>query len=276
MIYGKPPAIPPNDTLPTARNLGTVVHLVEPTPDHRARPRGCLLHPDRPYRDGPRLRRRDHRLLGLLPGHRRGRAWRWKSATWPAMCSALASGSASRSARDSAHAPCLRRFRVRTAPAARGPTRWTSTSCPRSSRSKSQTLLPGQGGQPGGATASLVVTLQGDRLDPATAENPANYAVTWLGPDGTVGTADDQVIPLATGFQSVVYDPSANLDVASGKIHPTAVRQTVTLLFGQPAPRGLVPGHTLAGHPGSVVHGGRTELAVRRNRVRRASCRERE
>ena len=103
---------------------------------------------------------------------------------------------------------------------------------------EAQTLLPGQGGLPGGATASLVVTLQGDRLDPTTAENPANYTVTWLGPDGKAGTADDQVIPLATNFQSVVYDPSANLDVASGKIHPTAVRQTVTLLFANPLPAG--------------------------------------
>jgi hypothetical protein len=103
---------------------------------------------------------------------------------------------------------------------------------------EAQTLLPGQGGLPGGATASLVVTFQGDRLDPATAQNPANYTVTWLGPDGKPGTADDQIIPLATGFQSVVYDPSANIDVASGKIHPTAVRQTVTLLFSQPLPAG--------------------------------------
>ena len=85
---------------------------------------------------------------------------------------------------------------------------------------EAQTLLPGQGGLPGGATASLVVTFQGDRLDPATAENPANYTITWLGPDGKAGTSDDQVIPLATGFQSVVYDPSANLDVSSGTIHP--------------------------------------------------------
>jgi hypothetical protein len=103
---------------------------------------------------------------------------------------------------------------------------------------ESQTLLPGQGGLPGGPTASLVVTLQGDRLDPATAENPANYTVTWLGPDGQPGTADDQVIPLAAGVQSVVYDPSTNVDVNSGKVQPTALRQTVTLLFSQPLPAG--------------------------------------
>src|SRR6185369_3054842 len=31
VIFGKQPVIPPNDTPLTARNLGTVVHLVEPT-----------------------------------------------------------------------------------------------------------------------------------------------------------------------------------------------------------------------------------------------------
>ena len=102
---------------------------------------------------------------------------------------------------------------------------------------EAQPLLPGRGGNPGGPTASLVVTLQGDRLDPATAEDPANYTVTWLGPDGLAGTADDQVIPLADG-QAVVYDPSTNVDVASGTTYPTAVRQTVTLLFANPLPAG--------------------------------------
>jgi hypothetical protein len=102
---------------------------------------------------------------------------------------------------------------------------------------EAQPLLPGVGGNPGGPTASLVVTLQGDRLDPAAAEDPANYTVTWAGPDGLFGTADDQAIPLAAG-PSAVYDPSANVDVASGTTYPTAVRQTVTLLFDQPLPAG--------------------------------------
>ena len=100
-------------------------------------------------------------------------------------------------------------------------------------------LLPGQSGFAGGPTTSLVITFQGDRLDPASAENPANYTVTWLGPDGVSGT-DDKVIPLAndSGFQSVVYDPGANINVATGKDYPTAVRQTVTLFFDQPLPAG--------------------------------------
>jgi hypothetical protein len=142
---------------------------------------------------------------------------------------------------------------------------------------EAQALLPGAGSNPGGPTASLVVTLQGDRLDPATAEDPANYTVTWLGPDGLLGTADDQVIPVASGH-SVVYDPSANVDVASGTTYPTAVRQTVTLLFASPLPAGsyaitlrpaiqtapfndqeaglLSGGAAFAGHPVVSVSGG--------------------
>ena len=48
---------------------------------------------------------------------------------------------------------------------------------------QSQPLLPGSGPDPGGPTASLVLTFQGDRLDPASAEDAANYVVTWLGPE---------------------------------------------------------------------------------------------
>lgn len=88
---------------------------------------------------------------------------------------------------------------------------------------------------PGGPATSIVLTLQGDRLDPATAEDPANYTVTWLGANG-----DTRVIPVAAtgGAQPVVYNPGANLDVSSGRTFPTAVRQTVTLLFAEPLPVG--------------------------------------
>jgi hypothetical protein len=102
---------------------------------------------------------------------------------------------------------------------------------------QAQALLPGAGARPGGPTASLVLTFQGDRLDPDTAQNPANYTVTWLGPDGLPDTADDEVIPVVA-TQGVVYDPSTNVDVASGTVYPTAVRQTVTLLFDRPLPPG--------------------------------------
>jgi hypothetical protein len=46
------------------------------------------------------------------------------------------------------------------------------------------------------------------------------------------------VIALATTGQNVAYDPSTNVDINSGKVQPTAVRQTVTLLCGQALPAG--------------------------------------
>jgi hypothetical protein len=102
---------------------------------------------------------------------------------------------------------------------------------------EAQPLLPGETSNPGGATASLVVTLQGDRLDPTTAQNPANYVITWAGPDGKFGTADDQVLSVDS-VQGVVYDPSTNVDVTSGNTYPTAVKQTLTFLFDQALPAG--------------------------------------
>src|SRR5262249_39552677 len=90
---------------------------------------------------------------------------------------------------------------------------------------------------PGGPATSLVLTFQGDRLDPAAASSPPHYTVTL---HGVSGFTADQVIPLASapGAQAVVYDPGANLDVVSGLHYATAVRQTVTLLFDQPLPPG--------------------------------------
>jgi hypothetical protein len=46
------------------------------------------------------------------------------------------------------------------------------------------------------------------------------------------------VIALATTGQNVVYDPGTSVDINGGKVQPTAVRQTVTLLFGQALPAG--------------------------------------
>src|SRR5207237_3623729 len=83
---------------------------------------------------------------------------------------------------------------------------------------ESQALLPGLGPNPGGPTASLVLTFQGDRLDQATAEDPANYRVTWLGPDGIAGTADDRVLTIQgrSGNRSAADGPRAKLNVPSG------------------------------------------------------------
>ena len=102
-------------------------------------------------------------------------------------------------------------------------------------------LLPGANGQPGGPTGLLVLTLQGDRLDPESAEDPSNYTITFLGADGISETDDDQVIPLGINDRSrqpVVANPGSNVDVSSGQTFATAIRQTVTLSFDQPLPPG--------------------------------------
>src|SRR5437870_2765401 len=94
---------------------------------------------------------------------------------------------------------------------------------------QAQPLLPGTDGKPGGPTSSLTLVFQGDRLNASTAEDPKNYTVTWLGPDGIAGTADDQPIPLTCTLTDgcIVYNPEANVEVSSGRTYPTAVRQTV-------------------------------------------------
>jgi hypothetical protein len=126
---------------------------------------------------------------------------------------------------------------------------------------------------PGGPVTSIVLTLQGDTLDPTEAEDPRNYTVILLGPGG--GS-----IPIAAagGGQSVVYDPGTNVDVTGGLNYATAEDQTITLLFAHSLPVGsyeielspaivsaaynaaeagvLVPGDgSLAGHPVVTVAG---------------------
>jgi hypothetical protein len=100
---------------------------------------------------------------------------------------------------------------------------------------EAQALLPGTTEEiPGGPTTSLVLTLQGDRLDPDTAQDVSNFTVTHAGADNQLGTSDDQTI-LVT---EAVYSPSTNVDISSGLTFPTAVRQTITLLFDDPLPAG--------------------------------------
>jgi hypothetical protein len=123
---------------------------------------------------------------------------------------------------------------------------------------------------PGGPTNSLVITLQGDRLDPSTAEDAKNYTVTWAGSDGIFGTADDQVMTIATatGSQPVIYSPGTNVDTAAGyavgtsgpPVFPTAVRQTVTLLFDQPLPEGSYTVELKAGIQADPYNSGETAL----------------
>jgi hypothetical protein len=87
---------------------------------------------------------------------------------------------------------------------------------------------------PGGPTTSIIISLQGDRLDPAAAEDTSNYIVTFLGADETLGTADDRMLSVA----EAVYAPGANVGINSGTERPENIRQTVTLLFDEALPAG--------------------------------------
>jgi hypothetical protein len=118
-----------------------------------------------------------------------------------------------------------------------------------------QNLLPGTNSTNAGPTTSLTLLFQGDRLDAASAESAGNYKVIWLGPNGVEGGGDDQEFlagpGLPAGSRAAVYNPGSNVDIASGRAVPLLVRQTVTLFFAQPLPEGnfeviVTPGVTSA------------------------------
>jgi hypothetical protein len=253
IIYGKPLTLPPNTTPATARNLGTVVHLAEPTqtivPGHEDSYYTLTVPTEAARGAGDELLD----FSGLFQGI--GGAGLAMEVT-DANGRVLGAGERFRISAPQGAVLGLHVFGVPAfgggfgnggpggiggfgnggpqgngGPPGTGAYTLDIDVLPQVVSIAAQALLPSAGAAPGGPTTSLVITLQGDRLDLATAEDPSNYTVVWHGPNG------DQVIPLAAG-QSVVYDSSSNVDVASGLTYPTAVRQTVTLLFDQPLPAG--------------------------------------
>jgi hypothetical protein len=240
VIYGKRPVILPNTTPQTARNLGTVVHVVEPTmtlvPGHQDAYFTLTVPTEAAHGAGDEILDFSGSFQALeAPGI----ALEVRDAAG----NLLGSGERVRVRAPQGAVLTLHVFGITGAGGVRGSGAYTLDIdvLPQVVSVEDQPLLPGAGDNPGGPTTSLVITLQGDRLDPASAQNPANYRVTWLGPDGLLGTADDQVIPIGAvtaGGQPVVYDPSANVEVATGTVYPTAVRQTVTLLFPDALPPG--------------------------------------
>jgi hypothetical protein len=235
VIYGQKPASSASGA-PGDPNLGTVVHVVEPTltivPGHEEEDYTLTVPTEAAHGAGDEVLDFSGDFQATSGG---GITMQVRDAA----NNVLGSGARFRVRAPQGAVLSLRVFGVPDAQGVPGAGAYTLDIdvLPQVVSVEAQPLLPGVSSNPGGPTASLVVTLQGDRLDPATAEDPANYTVTWLGPDGLLGTADDQVIPVASGH-SVVYDPSANVDVASGLTYPTAVRQTVTLLFASPLPAG--------------------------------------
>jgi hypothetical protein len=235
VIFSKRPTIPAHD-LSADPNLGTVVHLLEPTltivPGHEEEDFTLTV----PTEDAHGA---DNEVLDFSGDFQATTGAGLRMEVRDAAGNLLGAGERFRVVAPQGAQLTLRVFGVTGPDGSQGTGAYTLDidTLPQVVSVEAQALLPGQGAAPGGPTASLVVTLQGDRLDPTAAQNPANYTVTWAGPDGILGTADDQVIPVAA-TQGVVYDPSTNVDVGSGKDFPTAVRQTVTLLFDQPLPAG--------------------------------------
>ncbi|HEY7088349.1 MAG TPA: FG-GAP-like repeat-containing protein, partial [Tepidisphaeraceae bacterium] len=233
LIFDAPPDIPANSTRQSARDLGTVVHLLQPT-------------------------------LTIVPGH----ADAWYRLTVPTEATSTLAEVLDFSANFEHEQGAGLQMQVLDASgkllgggahvriaAAQGQTLYVHilsnsadaagaytldiATLPQLVSARGQALLPGINGFTGGPTSSLVLTFQGDRLDQTVAEDPGNYLITWLGPDGLAGTADDRRIPIEIGeAQAVVYNPGANVDVSTGLAYPTAVHQTVTLLFKDPLPAG--------------------------------------
>jgi hypothetical protein len=240
VIYGQPPNILPNNTLATARDLGTVVHLLEQTltivPGHE----DAFFKLTVPTEAVPGA---GDEVIDFSALFEAIEGAGLSMEVLDADGNVLGSGERFRVRAAQGAVLTVHVFGVESADGTRGSGAYTLdiNVLPQVVSVEAQPLLPGVGANPGGPTTSLVVTLQGDRLDPATAEDPENYRVVWLGADGVPNTGDEQLFLITCGSaasQCVVYDPSANIEVASGRTFPTAVRQTVTLLFKDPLPAG--------------------------------------
>jgi hypothetical protein len=239
VFYGIPPALPPNITAQTARDLGVITHQVVPTlsivPTHEDSFFKLTVPTEAVANAGPEV----IDFSGLFRFVDNGGL---SMEVTNAAGNVLGSGARFQVIATQGEVLTLHVFGAGTSPGPRGVGAYTLDIdvLPQFVGVQAEALLPGQFGGPGGPTTSLVITLQGDRLDPRTAETAANYHVFSLGQDGVTAPGAVREIPLNTtsGFQSVVYNPGANVDVTTGITYPTAERQTITLLFTQPLPAG--------------------------------------
>ncbi len=268
VVYGisaAPPVVPANTTAATARDLATVVHYVTPALSivpGRADAYYTFTVPTEVAGGGPQV-------IDLSAAFRYETGPSLQMQVLDAGGNVLASGARVRVVAAQGAQLTVRVF-GQTAGAETGYGAYTLdiTVLPQVVAAEAKAFLPG------GPATSIVLTLQGDRLDPATAEDPANYLVMLQLPGGS------QVIPVKAvgGGQPVVYNPGATVGVSSGVTYPPAVRQTVTLLFDAPLPVGsysitlkpgiqaapfaageveaLAGGAAFAGHPVVSVAGG--------------------
>ena len=235
VIYGSPPTIGSNSTRESARDLGPLVHVVEPTltiTPHNSESWYSLTVPTESF-DTTRKQ-----VLDFSGGFANQAGGGLVMEVTDRDGNLLGRGERFRVL---AHQGDLLYVHIFGKPAEQGNSgsgayTLVIDTLPRLVEVEPLTLLPG------GPTTSLELVFQGERLNAATAEVPANYQVIWLGSNGVEGGGDDQEIPvgidLPAGSRPVIYNPGSNVDVASGLVHPTSVRQTVTLLFAHP----LLPG----------------------------------
>ncbi|MGA3065609.1 MAG: FG-GAP-like repeat-containing protein [Tepidisphaeraceae bacterium] len=230
IVFGQTPTIVPNTTPQAARNLGAVVHVVEPTLSIVPGNSDAYFNLTAPTEADSSAGDEVLDFSGLFQ-NQVGSGLNMQLLD--ASGTVLASGERFQVAVQQGESLTLHVFGKNASAA--GAYTLDIDALPQVVSVAAQSVLPGTSGQLGGPATSLVVTFQGERLDASEAENPANYQVIWLGAAGSTGV--DQTIPLGAG-QSVIYDPGANVDVTTGITYPTAVKQTVTLLFDSPLPVG--------------------------------------
>jgi hypothetical protein len=231
IVYGKAPTIAANTTFATARNLGTVVHyLSQPlaiVPGFTDAYYKVTVPVEAAAGAGPQVLD-----FSALFQHSQGAGLGME--VLDANGTVLASGARFRITAAQGSELIVHVFSKpadATLPAGAGVYTLGINVLPQVVSIEAQSFFPGVGGAVGGPVTSLVITFQGDRLDPALAEDARNYVVTNL----DTGLA----VPInTTNGKAVFYNPGANVEVSSGRTFPTAVRQTVTLVFDQPLTAG--------------------------------------
>lgn len=242
IIYGDSPEIVRNDSRAKARDLGTVVHTVQPTLTITSDTPEAWYRLKVPTEEFDPNRRQ---VLDFSAGFGIEAGGGLRMQVTDAAGSLLGSGARLRIVAEQGAELFVRVFGVADEDDITGSGAYTLivNTLPQVAAIQAQRLLAGSGDQSGGPTTSIVIVLQGDRLDAAAAENPDNYRVTWLGADGVKGGGDDRMIGVGEGLpasaRAVVYSPDSNFEVSSGPTLPSKVQQTVTLRFAE----GLPPGN---------------------------------
>ena len=231
VIYGKPPTLVPNDTPQSARNLGTVVHVVEPALAIVTGHEDAYYKLTVPTESVPGA---GNEVIDFSGGFQYLEGAGLGMEVLDASGQVLGSGERFRIDVAQGATLTLHVFGATAADGTRGAGAYTLDIdvLPQVVSVQAQSVLPGAAGHQHRADIPGRPPRSGRRPGPGQ----LHRALAQAGRHGQVtGT---QVIPLSATSLPVVYDASANLNVASGLTYPTAVRQTVTLLFDQPLPPG--------------------------------------